>query len=57
MKNMEKSRGGRAHIKQSTGERNKDTHIPYGLLPGDLIPYMMAQYHSVHDANDMITTK
>jgi len=34
---MEKSRGGRAHIKQSTGERNKDTHIPYGLLPGDMM--------------------
>jgi hypothetical protein len=52
-----KIKSGRAHIKQSTGERNKDTHIFHGLLPGDLIPYMMAQFKTVHDANGMVTTK
>jgi len=37
MKTIEKSRGGRAHIKQLTGERNKDTYTINVSTPGDMM--------------------
>jgi len=51
----EKSRGGRAHIKQSTGERNKRHAHTLWPTPWRHDAYMMAQYKTVHDTNDMIT--
>jgi len=32
-----KNREGVVRTMQSTGERNKDTHIPYGLLTNDMM--------------------